>query len=713
MQSRQHFELYFWLHVEYVLKRVLDAGDRALFWRLARVLVAKAQHDSQAITLATKNDLHLAIESHAPAIDGENDQESRAQVAAVRALFARAQQEIFVMLRSSWFDRFMKSSLYKVALQDSRIHLARDESKEDSPPKLLSRAFSSAEYFGNGRRKDDEVGGDGDDPDASAHADERDVSKDDELPSDTSVNGATRHRDGTGDEDSGSSSDDSDESDEKVELNLESIIRLTKLPDGLQVHYRPHYELPSQVAATTAHDGGADHVERAHLDWIVTFATFVEKHEGEQAEATLMLMSAGQNPSSGAATESFDDVKRRIKTFLVPDGRVLLKRAGASDPGPGDMLFAFQQSGPHGFLFGSVFLTYEPMRVGTTNDEFFVAKGFCLLSRLPLVDSLRALVERHVTSCSDRADVFDRDRLTALLDADLSSPTTSPTPGRVDVSVSRIFEHLGSALTLQLLASAALECSVVFVSRQYSLLTACAEAVRNLLRPFSWCHVYAPVLPQPLLSYLQCPTPILVGIHSDYARRSDLPTRGFYLVADLDRHVVEYVGAQSIAWRRIGLQDDVQGGGPDRIYLPRCFETAKKRLDAVLTPRANTYDAIGGGLLGSTVNANQQQPMASDRANVDDQVRGICLDLFSTLLNGHSSACLVVGDTKESVVIFDETQFLSTRESDELPFYEALLRTQCFSEVVSAHRIDVSADDNDLALEGADADAAELQEGII
>lgn len=705
MQSRQHFELYFWLHVEYVLKRVLDAGDRALFWRLARVLVAKAQHDSQAITLATKNDLHLAIESHAPAVDRESDQEGKAQIAAVRALFARAQQEIFVMLRSSWFDRFMKSNLYKVALQDSRIHLARDESKEDSPPKLLSRAFSSAEYFGNGQRKEE---GDGED------GGEQDASRDDHLPAAVSANDAARHHDGAGDEDGGSSSDDSDESDDKVELNLESIIRLTKLPDGLQVHYRPHYELPSQVVAPAVADGGADHAERTRLDRIVTFATFVEKHEGEQAEATLMLMSAGQNSPAGVPAESFDDVKRRIKTFLVPDGRVLLRRAGASDSGPGDTLFAFQQSGPHGFLFGSVFLTYEPMRVGSTNEEFFVAKGFCLLSRLPLVDSLRALVERHVLGCGDRADVFDSDRLSALLDADLSCPA-GPAPAvgaaRVDVSVSHIFEHLGSALTLQLLASAALECSVVFVSRQYSLLTACAEAVRNLLRPFSWCHVYAPVLPQPLLSYLQCPTPILVGIHSDYARRSDLPTRGFYLVADLDRHVVEYVGAQSVAWRHIGLQDDVLGGGPDRIYLPRCFEVAKKRLDALLAPRTNRYDAAGGGLLGAWADASEHQP--SERAAVDSQVRGICLDLFSAMLSGHSSACLVVGDTKESVVIFDETQFLSTREHDELPFYEALLRTQCFSEVVSAHRIDVSAGDDELALEGEDADGAELQEGVI
>jgi hypothetical protein len=246
----------------------------------------------------------------------------------------------------------------------------------------------------------------------------------------------------------------------------------------------------------------------------------------------------------------------------------------------------------------------------------------------------------------------------------------------VDVSVKPLFDQFGSALALQIIGSALLECSVVLVSSQYTLLTECAEAIRVLLRPFSWCHVYAPVLPKPLLSYLQCPTPILVGVHSDYASRDDLPTSGFYLVADMDRHTVEYVGEQRVSWRNLGLRDD----RTDSIFLPRAFETAKRELDRVLAPKRYHYDRIGENSVSSS--------STSEADFAGDQIRLICLELFSGLLEGHTNACLVVGDTKESVVIFDETQFLSTRDPVDEMFYQALMRTQCFSEIISAHSID-------------------------
>ncbi|GMF22325.1 unnamed protein product [Phytophthora lilii] len=723
MQSRQHFELYFWLHVEYVLKPVLEEANYELFWRLAQVLVDKAQNDSQAITLATKNDLYLAIASR------RFDEKLHPPQPVAKALFNKAQQEIFAMLRSSWFDRFTKSDLYKVALKDSLIHFDLVESKEDSPPKLLSRAFSSAEYSkvhtadeaaastSGGESDEDKIGGESEE--------ERAESK-----------GTTDNSDhmSANNIEPGSESD-SEESDDrgfaKVVLNLESIIRLTKLPEGLQVHYRPNYEsLNANAPAPKEDDCG--------IDTILTFATFVETQEGEDPAATLMLMPV-PNPyrDADSSGESFDDITRRIKTFLVPSGRILIKRSGG-EKCPPNILFPFQQSGRDGFLFGSVYLTYEPVHVGSSNEECYVAKGFCLLSHLPLVNSLRKLVEEHVQSAQEQSSIFAHDRLALLFQSSLSWKRTTITSARthtyihpemrrlahrkhssilslplstletqVDVPMTILFEQFGTGMVLQILASAVLECSIVVVASQYSLLTMCAEAIRNLLRPFSWCHVYAPVLSKPLLSYLQCPTPILVGVNSEFAQRSDLPTRGLYLVADVDRKVVEYVGDQSVSWRGLGLRDDL---GEDAIFLPRCFEAAKHELDRLLFPRTLQFDAIGGcDTNSSSIDESSTSPPETE-AERDEQVRGICFDLFSELLSGHTNACLVVGDTKESVVIFDETEFLATRPDEDLPFYQALLRTQCFSEIVSAHRINMSSKE-------ADADALEaeddLQEGII
>ncbi|CAI5739395.1 unnamed protein product [Peronospora destructor] len=685
MQSRQHFELYFWLHVEYVLKPLLEEANYEMFWRLASVLVDKAQDSSHAITLATKTDLYLAVASR-----HLNKKLQPVQPVAI-TLFHKAQLEIFTMLRSSWFDRFIESDLYKVALQDSLIHFDLvEKSKDDSSPKLF------------GENDEDKIRQEGEEKliDSKPHTTdilEQMSANDSEEKSRSDLEKSDGHAFA------------------KIVLNLESIIRLTKLPDGLQVHYRPNYELPNASASVPKDDD-------CGINVILTFATFVEKQEMEDAAATLLLMPV-PNPhkNTNSSDESFEDISRRIKTFLVPSGQILIRRSGG-EKCPAGMLFPFQQSGRNGLLFGSVYLTYEPMHVGSSDEEIYVAKGFCLLSHLPLVKSLRNLVEEHVQNAPDQSSILAHDRLafthtyvhpkmrlhqkhSSILSLPLTTLKT-----QVDVPMTILFEHFGTSMVLQILASAVLECSIVVVASQYSLLTMCAEAIRNLLRPFLWCHVYAPVLPKPLLSYLQCPTPILVGVHSTFVLRSDLPTRGLYLVADVDRKVVEYVGDQTVSWRGLGLRDDLEA---DAIYLPRCFEVAKHELDRLLFPRALLYDSIGGCDTTPLDTKNSSFAYASSsemEGEQDDQVRGICFDLFSELLSGHTNACLVVGDTKESVVIFDETEFLATRAEEDLLYYRALLRTQCFSEIVSAHRMNMSS--KKTGLEGLEADE-DLQEGII
>ncbi|CEG38076.1 hypothetical protein F443_15200 [Plasmopara halstedii] len=705
MQSRQHFELYFWLHVEYVLNRVLEESNYELFWRLAHVLVDKAQHDSQAITLETKNDLYLAV------VTRRFDDNVQPPQPVAKEIFCKAQQEIYSILLSSWYDRFIKSDLYKVALKDSLIHFDLVELK-DSPPKLLSRAFSSAEYS-KVRTKSYKTNRsisscDGDAADWHKLEENCRPLNEDKLNQMTaSINGMDYRSD----------LDETDERDfVKVNLNLESIIRLTKLPDGLQVHYRPNFDFP---------DASASKGDKCGIDTILTFATFTELQELGGTAATLMLMPV-TNPykERNSNDEPFDDISRRIKTFLVPNGKILIKRSG-DEKCPSDVLFPFQQSGCNGSLFGSVYLTYEHMRMECSNEDIYVAKGFCLLSHLPFVNSLRTIVEEHIQRNNSHSSILAHERLNLLYKSRLSwkrktipnaaihtyvhpemrrlaqrkyssilSLPLSTLEAHVDVSVSTLFDQFGTAMVLQILASAVLECSIVFIASQYSMLTICAEALRTLLRPFSWCHVYAPVLPKPLLSYLQCPTPILVGVNSEFALRSDLPTRGFYLVADMDRKVVEYIGDQSMAWRGLGLQYDV---GEGAIFLPRCFEAAKHELDRIFCSRMLQFDNIGG----CDTDPDRTSLESGDKR--DEQMRGICFDLLSGLLSGHTDACLVVGDTHESVVIFDETEYLATQTNDDLSFYRALIRTQCFSEIVSAHRIDMNLRESD----------EDLQEGII
>lgn len=49
-----------------------------------------------------------------------------------------------------------------------------------------------------------------------------------------------------------------------------------------------------------------------------------------------------------------------------------------------------------------------------------------------------------------------------------------------------------------------------------------AEGVNALIFPFTWQHVYVPILPASLVHFLDAPVPYLMGLHRSYEDRSDL-----------------------------------------------------------------------------------------------------------------------------------------------------------------------------------------------
>ena len=114
--------------------------------------------------------------------------------------------------------------------------------------------------------------------------------------------------------------------------------------------------------------------------------------------------------------------------------------------------------------------------------------------------------------------------------------------------------------------------------------------MRNWIRSFSWYHVYAPVFSNPLLSYLPCPTRILLGVRSLFVMRSDVPKRGLYLVSYIDRKTVEYVGDESMSWRGRVCWTLSKG---ILLHFPIVI-AAKYKLDRILFPNKLVCDLIHG-----------------------------------------------------------------------------------------------------------------------
>ncbi|KDO32436.1 hypothetical protein SPRG_02913 [Saprolegnia parasitica CBS 223.65] len=636
MQQRQHFELYFWLHVEYVLKKC--TSDVTLFWTLTHDLLKKASVDSSAIQAPTKASLADALRLQSKD--------------AALAAFSVAQSEICLVLNASWYERFVKSPLYTLALSDkaAKTLLDSDSDSDDDDEHVNATKRRSTAVLRDSFSEYDSISDipNSERPPLVHHVESEDSDSDDEAP---------------------------------VRLNLESIIRSTSLPDGLQVHYRPNYPLTPMVLRE-------DLVSTPVIDAIVLFKTITTETSGTRLELSYVRKDKSPSlPPSPESQRKVSDLAKRIQPYFVPHGKLV---SPAPEP---DVLFPFVvlQNGDLGTLYCMCYTTYV-----ARGDAEFIAQGVCVASPFPLIDGLRSIVARHLL---DTPTPLLPDHVRRLYTLPAPSPTSAPLPApspnallhrrhsgtlldlpappRIDFGLAPLFATLSNALVLEVVANALLEHSILLLSSSLSALTLSAEAIRCLLAPFAWCHIYIPVLPKSLLSYLHCPTPILVGIHQSCATRDDLPLpspSSCAIVVDLDRGTLEYLGPRKLQWPNMGLLDDATSP----IRLVDAFATAKAQLDTLLVcPSALQLDAVG---------PRPSSVLPTTFPNAD--VRGVFYKLVANLLFDHTAASLVVGDATESVIIFDEHKFTALRPAYETPFIECLIRTQCFSEIISTHRLD-------------------------
>eukprot|EP00010_Vexillifera_abyssalis_P000149 CAMPEP_0201560410 /NCGR_PEP_ID=MMETSP0173_2-20130828/78254_1 /ASSEMBLY_ACC=CAM_ASM_000268 /TAXON_ID=218659 /ORGANISM="Vexillifera sp., Strain DIVA3 564/2" /LENGTH=930 /DNA_ID=CAMNT_0047974857 /DNA_START=193 /DNA_END=2983 /DNA_ORIENTATION=- len=80
------------------------------------------------------------------------------------------------------------------------------------------------------------------------------------------------------------------------------------------------------------------------------------------------------------------------------------------------------------------------------------------------------------------------------------------------INLEPLLRCLDARNILCLFGSLLIERRVVFVSSQLSRLSACCQSAAALLYPFTWQHIFIPVLPSSLLSFVCAPMPFVVGI---------------------------------------------------------------------------------------------------------------------------------------------------------------------------------------------------------
>jgi len=87
------------------------------------------------------------------------------------------------------------------------------------------------------------------------------------------------------------------------------------------------------------------------------------------------------------------------------------------------------------------------------------------------------------------------------------------------VPLDMLFHLLDRHNVLKLVTCVLLEYKILLYSEHAAVLTMVAEAVLALIFPFTWDHVYIPVLPLQLLEFVNAPTPFIMGVQPGPLRR--------------------------------------------------------------------------------------------------------------------------------------------------------------------------------------------------
>ncbi|KAL0478267.1 hypothetical protein AKO1_008526, partial [Acrasis kona] len=102
------------------------------------------------------------------------------------------------------------------------------------------------------------------------------------------------------------------------------------------------------------------------------------------------------------------------------------------------------------------------------------------------------------------------------------------------INFNDLFTHLKLDHILWVFASVMLERRLLFFSNDISVLSSVTHALVNVIYPFTWQHVFIPVLPKSLIDYVCSPVPFVVGVLSIHKSIVDTMPMEEVLFVDLD-----------------------------------------------------------------------------------------------------------------------------------------------------------------------------------
>lgn len=371
-----------------------------------------------------------------------------------------------------------------------------------------------------------------------------------------------------------------------------------------------------------------------------------------------------------------------------------------------------------------------------------VQKCICFTSSFPHVSPLKQyLLQLHKTT-------IGRQKLSLPFETYLSNllyDVPAPLPGKTiqfhaplskltcrmpgvldfplcDYSLLSVVQKIGLKNLVKVFTCVLLEHQLLIKSASYSELMECAEWLTALLCPFTWQHVYVPILPASQYMFLDAPVPYIMGLKAsyDFCPDVEITNEGSLCMLDLNRGSLEvpedlpafpdlenFLGKlQEVAeshnidctdLREFSLSPTQPHNQHGVINLLQTYFQRDKKTNsseeiaklAGIATRAGIEEEVTSPASSITSDLGKStSPVHDDEVDNEKfilDIREAFIQRFIDLLRDYEKFTIYPKQSydqwkrdREQFQNFDRTAFLSDQPEKHLPFLSAFLETQMF-----------------------------------
>ena len=204
---------------------------------------------------------------------------------------------------------------------------------------------------------------------------------------------------------------------------------------------------------------------------------------------------------------------------------------------------------------------------------------------------------------------------------------------------------MSTANILSLFLSLLLERRCIFISSDITVLSSVTHACMAMIYPFTWQHVFIPVLPKSLLDYVCSPVPFIVGVLASH------------------RGIVDTMPMEEVVF--IDLDKDKVIGGDDSKQLPS--NSIAKKLDSIkkqckLISRETIFMLTIIFIAGRSKSDNNKD------------IADTFLEFFLSHFGDYRKCMNEISDRFE----FSFEKFIKSKGKKEKKFFEAFQQSQMF-----------------------------------